>query len=679
VKQQARSLGILVVLVMVALLVAEAVAQNPTVTIQVDAVQGRRPIDARIYGLNHADRGTLEALNSPLNRFGGNRRSRYNWQQNVDNTGSDYFFLSFPFAPVAGELADTHVDYSRGAGAQAMITVPMIDFVARTDDQRNVLCSFSVAKYGEQTEVDPDHGCGNGILLTDELVPGNDPTDANVANSPAFQATFVQHLLDTWGAAGSGGVRYYLLDNEHAIWHETHRDVHPAGAGYDEMAGKMLDYARMIKSLDPGALVVGPEEFGWTGYFHSGLDIQTCNAAEAGGDFSCWADPPDRAAHGGQDYVPFILEQFRLAEPAFGRLLDVFSLHYYPQADGVFEGGLDEGTQDRRSRSTRALWDPAYVDESFIGEPVRLIPRIKEWVDQFYPGTPTGLTEYHWGAEDHINGGTAQADVLGIFGREGLDLATHYTDGPLSLTSFVARAFQIYRNYDGQRSTFGDTSVRTVAGHGGGSPVADHLGAYGALRSGDGALTLMVVSKYRTGDTPLQVSLAGFPAGPSAEVWQFSVEAGGAIRRLGDVAVGPTGFVHAVPAQSVTLYVVRAATGALPTVTLALNQEAFIPGQTLVLTGALQPGSAPGPAVDVYVVVRLPGGQVFSFIGTGFVPGFVPIAAGVSPGPFSGEVLRHTFGGGEPAGEYLVQAGLTEAGTANVIGAIASRAFSFAP
>ena len=149
-KPQIRSLGVLTVLIVVALLVTEAGAQNPAVTIQVDVTQGRRPIDARIYGLNHADRGTLEALNSPLNRFGGNRRSRYNWQQNVDNTGSDYFFLSFPFAPVAGELADTHVDHSRGAGAQAMITVPMIDFVARTNDERSVLCSFSEAKYGPQ-------------------------------------------------------------------------------------------------------------------------------------------------------------------------------------------------------------------------------------------------------------------------------------------------------------------------------------------------------------------------------------------------------------------------------------------------------------------------------------------------------------------------------------------------
>ena len=57
-----------------------------------------------------------------------------------------------------------------------------------------------------------------------------------------------------------------------------------------------------------------------------------------------------------------------------------------------------------------------------LGDTVRLIPRVKEWVDQYYPGTKIGITEYNWGAEAHINGATSQADVLGIFGREGLDI-----------------------------------------------------------------------------------------------------------------------------------------------------------------------------------------------------------------------------------------------------------------
>ena len=83
--------------------------------------------------------------------------------------------------------------------------------------------------------------------------------------------------------------------------------------------------------------------------------------------------------------------------------------------------------QLRRNRSTRSLWDPNYVDETWINDKVQLIPRLQNWVNTYYPGTPIGITEYNWGAENHINGATTQADIFGIFGREGLDMAARWT------------------------------------------------------------------------------------------------------------------------------------------------------------------------------------------------------------------------------------------------------------
>ncbi len=290
---------VLQVLLASLLAVQTALAQNPPVTIQLDVTQGVHLINPNIYGVNNSDAATLAALNSPINRYGGNRTSRYNWLQNVDSTASDFFFESFPDAPTPGGIADFFVTSSRTAGAQPMITVPMIDFIAKTDAQRNVLCSFSIAKYGPQTGNDaqfhPD--CGNGIVNDGPppvFVIGNDPLDANTPNSTAFQQTFVQHLVDTFGTAAAAGVRFYILDNEHAIWHQTHRDVHPVGARSTEIRDKMIAYASMIKNVDPGALVVGPEEFGYTGYFLSGFDIHTCDLAEAQGDFTCFPNPPDR-------------------------------------------------------------------------------------------------------------------------------------------------------------------------------------------------------------------------------------------------------------------------------------------------------------------------------------------------------------------------------------------------
>lgn len=62
----------------------------------------------------------------------------------------------------------------------------------------------------------------------------------------------------------------------------------------------------------------------------------------------------------------------------------------------------------------------------------------------------------------------------------------------------------MYRNYDGGKSTFGDTSVSTSA------PDSDNVAAFGAQRSADNALTVMVVCKTLTGNTPVQVNTTGF-------------------------------------------------------------------------------------------------------------------------------------------------------------------------
>src|ERR687883_374123 len=114
--------------------------------------------------------------------------------------------------------------------------------------------------------------------------------------------------------------------------------------------------------------------------------------------------------------------------------------------------------QLRRNRSTRSLWDPNYVDETWINDKVMLIPRMKNWVNTYYPGTQTAITEYNWGAETHINGATTQADIFGIFGREGLDYGARWTTPDAATPTY--KAMKMFRNYDGNRSTFGDVSVQ---------------------------------------------------------------------------------------------------------------------------------------------------------------------------------------------------------------------------
>jgi hypothetical protein len=365
------------------------------VTITVAVGTNRHPISPNVYGVAHADAAALADLNVPLNRSGGNNTSRYNWQQNADNRGQDWYFESIPAASaVAGEVGDTFVQTSKGAGAEPMLTIPMVGWVGKLGPNRSKLASFSIAKYGAQTGNDwqwfPD--AGNGILGSGAFVTDNDPNDANVPADSLFQLGWMQHLTSRFGPASSAGLRYYILDNEPSIWHATHRDVHPTGATMDEVCAKTIDYAARVKANDPSALVVGPEEWGWSGYLLSGYDQQW-------GSLHGWSNLPDRAAHGGADYLPWLLDQLRQDANARGqRLLDVFSVHYYPQG-GEFSDDVSTAMQLRRNRSTRSLWDPAYVDETWINDTVRLVPRLKGWVASYYPGTETAITEYNWGAE----------------------------------------------------------------------------------------------------------------------------------------------------------------------------------------------------------------------------------------------------------------------------------------
>jgi hypothetical protein len=232
------------------------------------------------------------------------------------------------------------------------------------------------------------------------------------------------------------------------------------------------------------------------------------------------------------------------------RILDYLDLHYYPQTTGVALAPVgDAETRARRLRSTRSLWDPTYQDESWIEEPVRLISRMREWVDTYYPGTKVAISEYNWGALDHMNGALAQADILGIFGREGLDMA--FLWAPLTVDDPFAFAFRMYRNYDGVGSTFGDTRVRAT------STDQDKLAIYAAQRESDKALTIMVINKSKDGLVS-KVAIHGFERMATAQVFRYSTDDLQAIQTLPNQTITNTGFQATFPGESITLFVLHA-------------------------------------------------------------------------------------------------------------------------
>jgi len=509
-------------------------AQTRGPALAVDASADRHPISPLIYGMAYPDAALAKEIRLPINRWGGDGTTRYNWQVDSSNAGDDWFFMAGGNDhPIPSMAPDALVAAQKSYGGVALITIPIGGYINKATAWDS---SFPVSLFGPQQKVNPyvhpivngqQTDAGNGrkpdgtpIVLTREQI-----LRVNMPNTPELQKGWAQHLVSKFGTAASGGVPIYELDNEPGGWSNTHRDIHPGGTGDDELVSRSIAYAAAIKLADPSAKVLGPGDF-LLHYQSEGIS----------GD--------GKKEHGGLGQGNYYLQQMAAYEKAHGkRLLDYFDGHYYPL-------GQTGGTDATVLESTRSLWDASYIEKDWYGQyqgAINLIPSFHLWADKYYPGTKVSISEYGWGDVKTLTGALAEADVLGIFGRERLDLACLF--GPPKATEPGANAFRVYRNYDGQGGQYGDTWIHSVSADQG------QLAIYGAVRSKDRVVTLVVINKT-TGDLSSPLTLAGFRPGAAAKVFRYSAANLSSIVPQADQAVAAQGFTATYPASSVTLLVI---------------------------------------------------------------------------------------------------------------------------
>jgi hypothetical protein len=402
-----------------------------------------------IYGMaGSADEPAhVWALGATARRWGGNPTSRYNWELgNAWSTNHNWFFRNARVSPRPDFDHETFLEENRKHGVRTALTVPMLGWVAKDTTSY----SFPVSVFGPQQATAWDlPDAGNGISPDGRPIPPGPPTRTSVPSTPGSVERWVRQIRERDRTRGRS-VHQYILDNEPGLWHETHRDVHPDPASYDELLEKTIAYAAAIRRADPEAVIAGPAEWGWLGYNYSGEDKVAGIQAR-----------PDRRAHGDVPLIPWYLRKIREHEQKTGtRILDVLDVHYYPAIPGMGEGtGGDVGPAMAalRIRSTRSLWDPSYTDESWIKERLRLLPLLRQWVQQNHPGLGISIGEWNFGAETHMSGGLAAAEVLGRFGTEGLTSAYYWAYPADRSPAFWA--FRAYRNFDGSGGSFQDWSI----------------------------------------------------------------------------------------------------------------------------------------------------------------------------------------------------------------------------
>ena len=242
-------------------------------------------------------------------------------------------------------------------------------------------------------------------------------------------------------------------------------------------------------------------------------------------------------------------------------------------------------------------------------------------------GTKLAITEYSWGNDDGLSSALAQVEALGIFAREGVDVATRWVAPAAG--SLVEDAFRLWLDYDGAGARVAGTSVRAA------SSEADAVSGYAV--EGAGGLVWVVLVNRDTVQRPATVALAGGGA-RSARVFGFDGAA--RLSAFGATALGGGSLALDLPPRSARLVEVAPA-GVAPAPSSfhtlapcrlvdtrnaagAFGGPVFAAGETrsyAVASGACGvPADAKALAVNVTVTGQTAAGALTLFPGSGVAP-----------------------------------------------------------
>ena len=480
-------------------------------------------ISPLIYGANSTDYAGM-GFGFRFARSGGNRLTAYNWENNASNAGSDYYFQNDGYLGSTNEAGWTDrvfIQAATAAGVIPLVTIPMSGYVSADKngggDVRNSP-NYLATRFKVSMPAKP-----SGIFVY--------PPDVN--DGFVYQDECVNYLKQF---AMPGLPIMFSLDNEPDLWSSTHAEIHPVAVTYAELASRTTDYASAIKNVYPTSTIFGPVNYGWYGF----MTLQGASDQN------------------GRNFLDFYLDSLKSADLAAGkRLVDVLDVHWYPEAQGdgtrITSDGDTEGLSDARIQSPRSLWDSTYVENSWIAgslgnNAISLLPMLSSKIRAHYPGTKLSITEYNYGGSNAISGAIAQADVLGLFGRNGVFAAANW--GLYSGAKSQLAGFKSFINYDRLGSKFGNQGLFVT----GETPVENSV--YASTDSTKPGRTTIVVINKTVGTTPFKLKFSGYSV-KAARAYttvdiQFDTPTASNLQFAGDTVK------YDAPPQSVTTIEVKA-------------------------------------------------------------------------------------------------------------------------
>ena len=317
---------------------------------------------------------------------------------------------------------------------------------------------------------------------------------------------WVTHLVSTFGSAASGGVRYYQLDNEPDNWQFLRADIYaafyPPGTWCEpfyttntsigtslnqDFINRTMAYATAIKAADPTASVL----FMSTENAQDLVALPNVECGNPAGPYSVtnsltMAISEARRRPGGRDARPAArLRRHALPLPRQGP-----GGHRRPSGTRR----APRSFRTSRAGSTRPIPGPASASASTPS------PRTAATAARRTPRT-----------------GTQEADVLGMYGRLGYQVASYWTTLVHGSTHLpIYNAMAMYRSYDGNGARFGAFSI------GAASPNAG-VNVYAASDSPTAPtkVWVMLVNVSGAAQSGLSITLKNFTPTGSAQVYRM--------------------------------------------------------------------------------------------------------------------------------------------------------------
>ncbi|MES2202035.1 MAG: glycoside hydrolase family 44 protein [candidate division FCPU426 bacterium] len=265
------------------------------------------------------------------------------------------------------------------------------------------------------------------------------------------------------------GIKYWALDNEADCWQGTHKDVWHHQLGYDEYLERYFKTAEAMKAVDPSIKLFGPVSA--NRYFYFQLNREEDKAKGP--------------------WIPYFLKRCREHDAKWGqRSVDYLDIHRYPDA-----GKDDAATLE----VARDWWDPAYDKDP-------VIPTMKRWIDDYYPGTQLSISEYSLGYSRKIVPLIYIAQSMGTFGRLGVANANKW-----GVEQDEKLVFGLYANL------FGDQALEA-------SSDDKKLEVFASRGSRNGDICLVLINKDLKNSVALDLKPGERPEAQDAYVIQENAE-----------------------------------------------------------------------------------------------------------------------------------------------------------